>query len=510
MAAFNKLVVKSYPRIARRETNDTKFWNKYSFPITVKESSAINCINFSQSQPHDFAVTSSNKVQIYSSTTNEVKKTLSKFKDKAFSGCFRADGKLVVAGTEDNSVKVFDANSRVVLRQFSGHTRAVHSTRFSLDGLQIISASDDCSVRLWDLSGEEEVFQVKEHKDYIRTSALSNSSKDMWLTGSYDHTVRMWDRRTQASVMTVNHGYPVEDILVFPSGGLCVSAGHNVVKIWDILAGGRLVAAFSNHQKTITSLCFDGQCTRLLSASLDRHVKIYDVKDYKVVHSMHYPSPILCMGISANNKHVVVGMSDGLLSIKYRTQSIEDGKTAVESRTAPRPGSYRYFVRGKNKKPEQGDFVVESSRKTKLSAHDKFLKQFEYTNALDSVLQGRINPTVVVSLIMELIRRQGLKIALSGRDEDSLVPVLSFLNKYLCNPRYTPTLIDVTNIILDIYGPKLGQSPKVDDLLAKLQLKIALELKFQKQAFEIMGSLDTIFAVAATNHDFQSVENGLS
>ena len=35
----------------------------------------------------------------------------------------------------------------------------------------------------------------------------------------------MWDSRTQASVMTVNHGYPVEDIVVFPTGGLCASAG---------------------------------------------------------------------------------------------------------------------------------------------------------------------------------------------------------------------------------------------------------------------------------------------
>ncbi|CAB3984474.1 U3 small nucleolar RNA-associated 15 homolog [Paramuricea clavata] len=508
MAAFNKLVVKSYPRIASRETSDTKFWNKYSFPITVKESSSINYINFSPSQPHDFAVTSANKVQIYSSTTNEVKKTLSRFKETAYSGCFRGDGKLLVAGTEDNSVKVFDANSRVVLREFSGHTRAVHSTRFSLDGLHVISASDDCSVRLWNLSGENEIFAVTEHKDYIRTSALNNSSKDIWLTGSYDHTVKMWDSRTQTSVMTVNHGYPVEDILVFPSGGLCASAGHNIVKIWDILAGGRLVAAFSNHQKTITSLCFDGESTRLLSASLDRHVKIYDVKDYKVVHSMHYPSPILSMGISPNDKHIVVGMSDGLLSIKHRTQSTEERETAVKS--TPRPGSYRYFVRGKNQKPEQGDFVVESSRKPKLSAHDKFLKQFEYTNALDSVLQGRTNPPVVVSLIMELIRRQGLQIALSGRDEDSLLPILSFLNKHICNPRYTPTLIDVTNTILDIYGRVLGQSPKVDDMLAKLQLKIASELKYQKQAFELMGSLDTIFAVSASSHDVQLVENGLS
>jgi hypothetical protein len=46
------------------------------------------------------------QVQIYSSTTNEVKKTLSRFKETAYSGCFRGDGKLLVAGTEDNSVKV--------------------------------------------------------------------------------------------------------------------------------------------------------------------------------------------------------------------------------------------------------------------------------------------------------------------------------------------------------------------------------------------------------------------
>ena len=46
--------------------------------------------------------------------------------------------------------------------------------------------------------------------------------------------------------------------------------GSNYVKVWDILSGGRLLMAFSNHQKTITSICFDGSCQRLLSAGLDK------------------------------------------------------------------------------------------------------------------------------------------------------------------------------------------------------------------------------------------------
>lgn len=65
-------------------------------------------------------------------------------------------------------------------------------------------------------------------------------------------------------------------------------------------------------------------------------------------------------------------------------------------------------------------------------------------------------------------------------------------------------------LIADIYGSVLGQSPKVDDLLAKLQLKIASELQYQKQAFELMGSLDTIFAVSAANNDVRPAENGIS
>ena len=73
-------------------------------------------------------------------------------------------------------------------------------------------------------------------------------------------------------MLALNHGAPVEDLLLFPSGGTCVSCGSNWVRVWDLLAGGKLLLAFSNHQKTITSLCFDGGCERLLSAGLDKSV----------------------------------------------------------------------------------------------------------------------------------------------------------------------------------------------------------------------------------------------
>lgn len=62
-------------------------------------------------------------------------------------------------------------------------------------------------------------------QDFIRAGITSPASQHIILTGSYDHTVRLWDTRTATSVLTVDHGTPVESLVCFPSGGVFVSAG---------------------------------------------------------------------------------------------------------------------------------------------------------------------------------------------------------------------------------------------------------------------------------------------
>lgn len=48
--------------------------------------------------------------------------TLSRFKDLAYGGCFRDDGKLVVAGGNEGSIRLFDVEGKSLLRIFKGHT----------------------------------------------------------------------------------------------------------------------------------------------------------------------------------------------------------------------------------------------------------------------------------------------------------------------------------------------------------------------------------------------------
>ena len=91
------------------------------------------------------------------------------------------------------------------------------------------------------------------------------------LSGSYDHKLKLWDLRTGTTVLECDHKAPIEAVLMFPSGGTGVSAGGNVVRVWDVLRDhGRALVSFSNHQKTVTALAFDGSSSRLLSAGLDK------------------------------------------------------------------------------------------------------------------------------------------------------------------------------------------------------------------------------------------------
>jgi U3 small nucleolar RNA-associated protein 15 len=91
---------------------------------------------------------------------------------------------------------------------------------------------------------------------------------------------------------------PVEQVLMYPSGTVVVSSAGSILRVWDILAGGRCLRALSNHQKTVTSLAFNANSSRLLTGGLDHMVKVYDISNYNVVHTMRYSSPVICLALS--------------------------------------------------------------------------------------------------------------------------------------------------------------------------------------------------------------------
>jgi U3 small nucleolar RNA-associated protein 15 len=98
----------------------------------------------------------------------------------------------------------------------------------------------------------------------------------------------------------------------------------------------------------------------------------------------------------------------------------------------------------------------------------------------------------VVSLLEELHYRQGTKIALAGRDEATLEPLLRFLVKYLCHPQYSSVLINVCEMVIDMYAQIVGQSVVIDEQFKKLESAMRRETQLHKKLLPLLGSLETL------------------
>lgn len=206
---------------------------------------------------------------------------------------------------------------------------------------------------------------------------------------------------TESSVIfKVNHGSPVESLIFLPTGGIFLSAGGTDIKVWDAFSTGKLMANVSHHHKTVTCLRLASNGRRFMSAGLDRNVKVYDIVSYQPVHSFSFPNAVLSLGVAPNDETLVAGMVDGLISVQ-RMDDEEPNQEVKKPRKKIATNVSSLTV----------DEVVEDFERRPEAHYDKHLRKYEYSKALDVVLQNYVvnkTPHVTVALMQELIRRKGL------------------------------------------------------------------------------------------------------
>ncbi|KAF5732723.1 transducin family protein [Tripterygium wilfordii] len=500
------------------KTPESKYWSSFKTHQIGDLISSVPSISFSPSSPHLFAAAHSASLSVYSSLSlPSPTSSISSFSDVVSSLSFRCDGALLAASDLSGRIKVFDVKSRNPLRHLRSHARPVHFVKYPhLDKLHLVSGGDDAIVKYWDVAEEKVLLDLQGHKDYVRCGDCNPVNGDMFITGSYDHTVKVWDVRVEnsKSVMEVNHGKPVEDVIFLPSGGLIATAGGNTVKIWDLIGGGKMVYSMESHNKTVTSICVgkvgkdsgeESQQYRILSVALDGYMKVFDYANMKVTHSMRFPAPLMSVAFSPDSMTRVIGTSNGIIyagkrKVKEDGETVKDdfwrlGSSEEPERRVLRPTYFRYFHRGQSEKPSEGDYLVMRPKKVKLAEHDKLLKKFRHKEALVSVLAAK-NPENVVALMEELVARRKLLKCVSNLDGEELGLLLLFLHKYSTVPRYASLLMGLTKKVLEMRAEDIRASDTLKDHIRKLKRSVEEELRIQQSLQEIEGIISPLLRIA--------------
>ncbi|KAG8370679.1 hypothetical protein BUALT_Bualt13G0008400 [Buddleja alternifolia] len=506
-------------------TPESKYWKSFKIPKDIETLPSksltypITSISFSPVSPHDFAATHSASVTIFSGKTLESKSKISDFSDAAAAASYRCDGKLLAAGDLTGTIHVFDAKSRSHLRRLKGHSAAARAVRYprAADKFHLFSGGDDSVVKYWDVTTEKCLFNLLGHKDYVRCCDASPVSDEMFVSGSYDHKVRVWDVRVSnaGSVMELNHEKPVESVIYLPSGGLIATSGGNFVKIWDVIGGGKLLYSMESHNKTVTGLCMgkigkesgdEAEQYRILSVSLDGYMKVFDYAKFKITHSMRFPTPLLSIGFSPDCSTRVIGASKGTLYIGRRKVNIESEDlvdrlgfrvNVDEPQTRVlRPSYFRYFYRGQNQKPSEGDYLVNRPKKVKLAEYDKLLKKFRHKEALVAALNKK-NPEKVVAVMEELIARKKLMKCVSNLDINELGLLMGFLQKYSTMPRCGRLLIPLVNKVVELRAEDIRSCNELRGHIRNLKRDVDEEIRIQQSLVEIQGIISPMLRIAA-------------
>lgn len=506
------------------------YWRSFKTPLRHTSPTKHGITHISQ--PHSsnpgttsseyFVVSTGARIQLYSTRTRKLVKTITRFDDVAYGGELRYDGRVLVAGDETGTIQAFDVNSRAILKTWKEQKQAVHLTKWSpKEPTTLMSCGDDTTVRVWDLPSDNSVTTFRGHQDYVRSGCfLSGQNSNILVSGSYDQTVRLWDTRTSgAAVMTFTHTGPVEDVLSMPSGTTLLASAENQIAVLDIVAGKPL-HMIKNHQKTVTSLCLASQGSRLVSGALDGHVKVFETTGWNVVAGLKYAAPILSLqvitsGAAHEDKHVAVGMSDGILSVKTRLSgeqkirererrremeallagTIEEHDRKKAKLAKKRGAGWERRLRGRDFNGEGADVVIEGNVRTKtekkMKPWDRAMHLTRYAEALDFAIASK-QKEIVMAVLTELRYRSALRSALENRNEQTLQPVMYWIFTNISTTEYTGICVQVAMVVLDLYSKHVGMSQTISHQVTKLHARVQEEVARSQQAIMTKGMLELL------------------
>jgi hypothetical protein len=122
------------------------------------------------------------------------------------------------------------------------------------DSSRIVTGSDDHTARVWDAHTGAELFKLVGHADSVRAIAVTPDGTRI-VTGSRDGTARVWDAQTGAELLVFKgHTDSVLAVTVAPDSRRIVTGSKdNTARIWDIGTGAEIVV-LKGHDSSVLAV----------------------------------------------------------------------------------------------------------------------------------------------------------------------------------------------------------------------------------------------------------------
>ncbi|VDB96523.1 unnamed protein product [Peniophora sp. CBMAI 1063] len=166
------------------------------------------------------------------------------------------------------------------------------------------------------------------HTGVIRDLAFSSDGKRI-VSGSYDHTIRIWDAKSGQMLGKPLEGHTdaIETVAFSPDDKRIISgADDTTIRIWDVDSGLMEGKPLEGHRDPVISVAFTSDGKRIMSGANDKKVRIWDAETGHLAESPYKApkGPLRCIAFSPNGRRLAGGYEDTV-----RIRDAETGKTVL-------------------------------------------------------------------------------------------------------------------------------------------------------------------------------------
>jgi len=181
------------------------------------------------------------EVYLLNAITGEALLPMPRYHDDINAIAWSNDGKYALIGTDDDFAELI--NPITGKRQHRlAHGNAVFSAVFSSDNRFVLTGSEDHTAKIWDASSG-----MQQSPNLTQTASIVDAvfSPDAThvLTMSYDHTARVWDARTgHALTPSLQHSAPLMDGGFSADASLVFTRGRDQsIRVWSAVTGEEMM-----------------------------------------------------------------------------------------------------------------------------------------------------------------------------------------------------------------------------------------------------------------------------
>ncbi|CAN7112369.1 unnamed protein product [Brassica rapa subsp. narinosa] len=227
----------------------------------------------------------------------------------------------VVAGADDLHIRVYNYNTMDKVKVFEAHADYIRCVAVHPTLPYVLSSSDDMLIKLWDWENGWACTQIFEgHSHYVMQVVFNPKDTNTFASASLDRSIKIWNLGSPDPNFTLDaHQKGVNCVDYFTGGDkpyLITGSDDHTAKVWDYQTKS-CVQTLDGHTHNVSAVCFHPELPIILTGSEDGTVRIWHATTYRLENTLNYSlDRVWAIGYIKSSRRVVIGYDEGTIMVK--------------------------------------------------------------------------------------------------------------------------------------------------------------------------------------------------